>query len=80
MFSTNTGVKTNGMHGTGSGRLALHKGEGRVRVRFPGRRLEHFEWYSSARIPLTLVLSPSARGEATKRTHVGICGARFHEK
>ena len=80
MFSTNTGVETNGMRGTRSGRLGLHKGEGEGEVRFRPAAFNISKSYSSARIPLTLFLSPSARGEATKRTRVGIRGARFHDK
>ena len=55
-------------------------GEGEGRVRFRHAALNISKWYSSTRRPLTLFLSPSARGEATKRSRVGICGARFHEK
>jgi hypothetical protein len=59
------------------------KGVGLGRVRLGLRQLvlnSFSKWYSSARRPLTLFLSPSAREQATKRTRVGICGARVHEK
>jgi hypothetical protein len=56
------------------------RGRVRVRIRLRHAALNISKWYSSARRPLTLVLSRSARGEATKRPRVGICGARFLEK
>jgi hypothetical protein len=57
------------------------KERGRVRLGLRQVASNSFaKWCSSARIPLILFLSPSARGEATKRTRVGICGACFHEK
>src|SRR5947207_12101868 len=54
----------------------------RERGRVPSRHaaLNILKWYSSARTPLTLILSPSEKGEATKRTRVGICGTRVHKK
>jgi hypothetical protein len=82
MFSTNSGVETPEMRGTRLGRLALHKGEGEGEGErpVPAPPLNISKWYSLARRPLTLFLSPFARGEATKRTRVGICDALFHEK
>ena len=56
--------------------LGEREGEGPV----PARRLEHFEVVFFGPKTVSLFLSPSARGEATKRPRVGICGARFHEK
>ena len=70
-------AETHEMRGTHLGCLALHKGEGRVRVRFRHAALNISKWYSSARRPLTLFLSPFARREATKRMRVGMCDARF---
>jgi hypothetical protein len=73
-------VKTHEVRGTRLGRLALLKGEGKVRVGLRQVALILANWHSSARTLLTLFLSPSARGEATKRARAGICGARFHER
>jgi hypothetical protein len=58
--------------------VGLGEGEGEGPV--SARCLEHFEVVFFGSKPLTLFLSPSARGEATKRSRVGICGARFYEK
>jgi hypothetical protein len=76
MFSTNSSVETHEMRWMRLGRLALHKGEGPV----PTRRLEHFEVVFFGPKTPHLNPLPSARGEATKRPRVGICGASFHEK
>ena len=80
MLSINSDIDVDEVDAAHRGRLALLKGEGKVRVGLRQVALIIANWHSSARTPLTLFLSPSARGEATKRTRVGICGARFHEK
>ena len=80
MFSTNSSVETHEMRWTRLGHLALHKGEGEGEGPVPARRLEHFEVVFFGPKTPHLIPVPSARGEATKRPRVGICGASFHEK
>lgn len=70
-------VKTHEMRETRLGRLAFHKGEGRLRLGLRQVALIIANWRSLGRRPLTLFLSPFARREATKRTRVGMCDARF---
>jgi hypothetical protein len=54
---------------TRKGHLAFFKGEGRVRLGLRQVGLNSFaKWHSSAPRPLTLVLSPSVKGEATDHT------------
>ena len=55
------------MRWTRLGHLALHKGEGEGEGSVPVRRLEHLEVVFFGPKTPHLFLSPSARGEATKR-------------
>jgi len=50
------------------GHLAFFKGEGEVRLGLRHAALNISKSYCSAPRPLTLVLSPSVKGEATDRT------------
>ena len=80
MFSTNSDIDIDEVHAASRGRLALHKGEGRVRLGLRQVALNGFaKWHSSARRPLTLFLSPSVKGEATKRPSLIIHCARFKD-
>ena len=64
-------VKTHEVRGTRLGRLAVLKGEGKVRVGLRQVALILANWHSSARTPLTLIPLPFCKGRGDK-THA--CG------
>jgi hypothetical protein len=67
------------VHATRRGHLAF-KGEAEGEAWTLARRLEHLEVVFFASKTPHLIPLPSARGEATKRPHASICGARFNKK
>jgi hypothetical protein len=81
MFSTNWDIVIDEVYAACWGRLAFLKGEEEGEAWTSASRFEQLceVVFFGSKTPHLSPL-PFCKGEATKRTRVGICGARFHEK